>query len=810
MAVSGLSSHRRPTITKVNEVVKSTEKWDVYASGRQNLAAALNNPQNRELDLFTKMWGEAFVPTAPLPASTIPRVTKEHFKEYLKLTRKGRKVHAKIDRELNTTCLESPKETKFISNDVTVVEQDGREYDLTAVPRIYFHSSFALENSSTFEEILPIENVLGLGEKESGEGVRQHRMPPTDKLLHEKLTHYLDLVEVHLAYQIAQRADTFFASISSHDLLKDEIKKLLFDLSQSRSHLKRSDETVATDHIHLLHYSAKRYRCQLVYNKLKVLWAVQQTPPTIKLLLSTSDFIGALDLIASTKDALQTELVGIHCVRHLYSELHELEKAIEKMMEDDFASLVLEFIKELLANRSRRGSSDGEVTALEERLEAVVIGLIRQRKLHFLSALRDILLPWTKSLVRETARRQLRMREVDSPMESEESVKMGDLVRGQEFRSWLDLLEAVFARMIDCLQATKRALNLLMKVIKSECVDPTGDGNVSSGSDLANSPSVATSMGFISDPSVASQDDNQSLHSDTIGVDYESVARKLEADERMDQLLMEDELSSALVSGSVPMVTVGVTTRQESTDVDKFTNRSISRSSEVSRSSSLSEVNGKISLTDCRRLVSECHELLCTVADFAHGRCTKLLGFRAKAGKLENLHSNEFTSLVRLIEKFVSNTADITGRQCPSLRAPLLSHSKKFLEQFHESRKSKLGLLMESERWKQCDVPPEIQDIVIAIETCKNKSLEVKPSSSTQQSKDYLMVKGQNFAVVGVVLLLVKVMMEYCQCASDLPTLAYDVMGKLVDVMKVRKCICTIHIMNTCVVCTYVCTYVRM
>ena len=116
-------------------------------------------------------------------------------------------------------------------------------------------------------------------------------------------------------------------------------------------------------------------------------------------------------------------------------------------------------------------------------------------------------------------------------------------------------------------------------------MDPTGDGNVSSGSDLANSPSVATSMGFISDPSVASQDDNQSLHSDTIGVDYESVARKLEADERMDQLLMEDELSSALVSGSVPMVTVGVTTRQESTDVDKFTNRSISRSSEVSRSS---------------------------------------------------------------------------------------------------------------------------------------------------------------------------------------------------------------------------------
>lgn len=107
---------------------------------------------------------------------------------------------------------------------------------------------------------------------------------------------------------------------------------------------------------------------------------------------------------------------------------------------------------------------------------------------------------------------------------------------------------------------------------------------------------------------------------------------------------------------------------------------------------------------------------------------------RLQAGQLEKLHSNEFTSLVRLIERFVVDTADITGRQCPSLRAPLLSHvslphygmphphfhsyilnlllipnsilthqitshsnftsnfqSKKFLEQFHDTRKSKLG-----------------------------------------------------------------------------------------------------------------------
>ena len=85
--------------------------------------------------------------------------------------------------------------------------------------------------------------------------------------------------------------------------------------------MKLLNETGAADHMKLLHLGAKRYRSQLVYNMLRILWAVQQTPPTIKLLLSTSDFVGALDLIASTKEALQTDLVGVHCVRFVWHKV---------------------------------------------------------------------------------------------------------------------------------------------------------------------------------------------------------------------------------------------------------------------------------------------------------------------------------------------------------------------------------------------------------------------------------------------------------------------------------------------------------
>lgn len=37
-----------------------------------------------------------------------------------------------------------------------------------------------------------------------------------------------------------------------------------------------------------------------------------------------------------------------------------------------------------------------------------------------------------------------------------------------------------------------------------------------------------------------------------------------------------------------------------------------------------------------------------------------------------------------------------------------------------------------------------------------------------------------------VVLLLIKVLLEYCQCADDLPMLVMEVMSKTVDLLKVR------------------------
>lgn len=53
----------------------------------------------------------------------------------------------------------------------------------------------------------------------------------------------------------------------------------------------------------------------LVQEKLKLIATVHQSQPMIQLLLSTPDYVAALDLIATTQEILLQELNGLHSFR---------------------------------------------------------------------------------------------------------------------------------------------------------------------------------------------------------------------------------------------------------------------------------------------------------------------------------------------------------------------------------------------------------------------------------------------------------------------------------------------------------------
>lgn len=78
-----VSRLRIPSLEEI--AVRVEPKWTVY-SGSQNLATALNDPSNREYDLFTKTWGSYFVSSAAIPPTNIPDIDLSDFLCYLKET----------------------------------------------------------------------------------------------------------------------------------------------------------------------------------------------------------------------------------------------------------------------------------------------------------------------------------------------------------------------------------------------------------------------------------------------------------------------------------------------------------------------------------------------------------------------------------------------------------------------------------------------------------------------------------------------------------------------------------------------------
>ncbi|XP_022787407.1 vacuolar protein sorting-associated protein 54-like isoform X3 [Stylophora pistillata] len=682
------SLYPRPRLPPIS--FPNASSFTVYSS-TQNLPAILNDPRllKRQTDFFTKTWGEDFTSQDVPPLTLLPNIPKASFDDYLKKTEFRFKVHHKIKKNsIGGATTATPGDTGFTAAAVAAAKRqsvDKAASDISLVPKVFMMPNFALEDPEIFNNVLPWSMVT----QEPADGARA--VPRNSaKLLQEKLSHYLDITEVNLAHQISLRSEDFFSAMASQDQLQDHVGETISEIKHLRMKVQKVQEVLCSGFLNVLRLSSLRSKYVSVFEKLKLMATVHQTQPTIQLLLSTSDFVGALDLIGTTQEVLQQELAGIQSFRHLGSQLAELERVIERMMEADFVEFAT-------ANLTRTSEDDMESEGLvdEDRLASVLFGLLRKHKLHFLHLYRDEAYATIKSTVRQTVQDIV----TDSKENEEESQSINDAMRGLDFLQWMNMLEKVFNASL-CVLRRMRVL-------------------------------------------------------------HQSIVRVL-----------------MIAAG-------GVTTHFDQDDLESL---GISESDFLKPVCSGMDI--LINTTDYKKLTQESKELLCAGCEMAQLRCAKLINVRGKAGYLDSLSSAEFVRLTRMVEDFVMDCEKICGRQSHSLRATLLSQAKKFVERFHEERKNKLSLILDNERWKQADVPTELQSLVDSLvdgvyPRGKEPTFSIGPTAtSDSKPSPVLFVNGEKFTVVGTVLLLVNMLVEYCQCVDDTPMLVTDIMNKLFETLK--------------------------
>ncbi|XP_041641281.1 vacuolar protein sorting-associated protein 54 isoform X2 [Cheilinus undulatus] len=724
-------------------VVAEHDRWTVYSS-KVNLPAALNDPRlaKRESDFFTKTWGLDFAETEVMPSFYLPNITREHFGPYLQETAQRERIHERC----KTIC--PNKEDVDAVSSITTNHEKSRA-ELEQVPKIFMKPDFALEDPATFNTVLPWSHFNSAGGKSS-------RDVASSKLLQEKLSHYLDVVEVSIARQISLRSEAFFHAMSSQHELQDRLQETQRAVAVLRGRTADIDRVMCQGPLKGLRTALTRNNCVKLHNKLKLMAAVHQTQPTVQLLLSTSEFVGALELISTTKEVLQQELQGIHSFRHLGSQLCELEKLIDKMMVEDFSMYARSDLNRCLRDEPQVLEKVDKPNAgsEKERLESLVFGLLRQRKLDFLEIYSDEMILAAKAIVTQcVAESVLHIEEIDT----EVVTKLADQMRVMTFPQWFELLKNVFESFLLFLQRIKVTLTVIKNVVLEV---------------LASNQKTR----LLEEAAAGSS-----------GPEDSPCSSLLQGEAELAYLTHEGLFISDALNEAQQQQTAAV--QDQSSRTSSAANHdSASGSSEGSvgrEQSFMSGENMMPSELELNRVINNLQELLYTASDVSHDRCVKVLTARAKDGSLERLSSAEFVCLSQAVEGFVRDTEELCGRRSVSLRGALQSQANRFVHRFHEERKTKLSLLLDNERWKQAEVPAEFQDLVNSIADGKITLPERKiPGPDDRKPTEFLLVNGQKYAVVGTVLLLIRIFLEYCQCVNDIPSIATDMLTRLSDLLK--------------------------
>ncbi|KAJ8669831.1 hypothetical protein QAD02_001090 [Eretmocerus hayati] len=669
----------------VGNASSSSASWSMY-SASQNLPAVLNDPnKGKQSNFLTKTWGDSFVERIDIPRCLyLPDITWQHLEPYIKRIGRRYRKHARI----NSSAILPPPTTRELLPSVKMVKQisspngpvDNSRYDLENIPKIFLVQNLDMSKKDIFNEVFSFSKEGLLGEdKNIFSNVKQ---------MQEKLTHYLDIVEIKIAEQVASKSQAFFHAMTSHDALMDQLTKTLRVLRSLRSNIHVIDQNVVNKSLQILRYERIRANHFIVQEKLKLIATVHQSQPMIQSLLSTSDYVAALDVISTTQEILTQELNGVHSFRHLGSQLLEMEKLIHKMLHTEF---------EKYATADLNRPLSGDYTVLDgDKLVSIISGLLRQKHFQFIDSYKEEAMTTVRAITKQRVIEAL----ADSDCSDQHAAALEVGVLSLPER--LKLLDQTIQSMTFLLHRVKAVQNVMQDTTDSAA------GKVS--------------------PERSSEPLMDRLLSDD---DYIRVTSKL------------SDMLTSICDYCHERLGHLVSANLSENDKEKIANDASSNNKETMNPNDKSWLSERATTAQVCRLAS-------------------------------------------IVENFTEICEELCGKQCMALRSAFKIQASRFIQKFHSERKKKIGLSLDTEKWRQAEVPPDVQALITYIHKNESFPYELDRSEVVNGGKmvNFISVGEDKFAVVGTVLLLIPVIHEYCRIASELSTISGMIGRQLAETLR--------------------------
>ncbi|TVY25195.1 Vacuolar protein sorting-associated protein 54-like [Lachnellula hyalina] len=234
---------------------------------------------------------------------------------------------------------------------------------LSTIPPVYFEEDFHLENPRTFdvvsersEVVKPAPGTPDERKAQNGAATGPRKALATNAILQEKLSWYMDTIEVHLIASISTASTSFFAALGELRELHSEAADSVSRIKALRKELKELDEDMAIGGLDIVNKKRRRENIKQLGDAVHQLKRVVETLATCESLVDSGEVEKALDamdglekLIAGEEQGMRSEygaiqfrdLRGATALQGVTNDLDVLRSRIGKTFESRFLHTLL-------------------------------------------------------------------------------------------------------------------------------------------------------------------------------------------------------------------------------------------------------------------------------------------------------------------------------------------------------------------------------------------------------------------------------------------------------------------------------------
>ncbi|PNY26909.1 Vacuolar protein sorting-associated protein 54 [Tolypocladium capitatum] len=652
---------------------------------------------------------------------------------------------------------------------------------LSTIPSVYFEEDFHLENPRTFDVASERSEVIrppNSGQTDKGEGNGNATAPrkalATNAILQEKLSWYMDTIEVHLINSISTASTTFFTALGSLKELHSEAAGSVERIRALRKELEALDEEVVTNGIRIVQKRRRQENLRQLNDAVSQLRQIVDGVANCESLVDA----GEVDKALASMHSLEMLIVGEH-------EQPDKQGSRAQLL-DLRSALALQGVNaDLTALRFRIGK------AYESQFASILIADLRRHVESVSNS--DVLLRWSNSATRSRG---------------------GHARSPSVFPTYLGATGELKAQLLPNMVGLHRAKHVataamayreaVLREIRNLIRRPLPSSN---DDDNESMMSVSTTSGG---RHRSNQEKSASLARNLRALDAEV------AEELLIKIYIGVTESLRRLTTQVKVLLDIASSLTQSQDGDGLKSPPVRPP--ITSPPRPDRLAGN-SLGSEFELQEELHKtldeatLLTQAVDVANDKIVKVLKVRSE--QATHLPLDLFLRYFTLNLYFANECEAISGRSGTSLKTVVNGHIKEFVQRNRDAEMQKLAQGMESDQWNAKDFAEkntELLDLILASSTqdaaawtdsskiwvpCqemeKNRqgSATAEPNGTGKDKTRAAVIESEKFILPNSAILCLEGMGNFFHLIAGIPSMTTDVASSLVAYLQLFNSRCT-------------------